>query len=155
MQIKDNTFLITGGASGLGSACVRRLAEAGGKIVIADLNAEAGRALAAELGPVACFSHVDVRDPTQVTATIVLAQREFGAVNGLVQCAGILDAARIVGREGPHDLGLFERVIRINLIGTFNVLRLTAAAMSTNSPSAEGERGVIINTSSVAATDGQ
>jgi NAD(P)-dependent dehydrogenase (short-subunit alcohol dehydrogenase family) len=155
MQLNGNTFLITGAASGLGEACARRLAAGGGRVVIADLNEQAGLALATELGNAAQFVRTDVTNPTDAQAAIDLAKREFGALHGLVQCAGILGAARIAGKEGPHDLATFEKVVRVNLIGTFNMLRLAAVAMSANTPNADGERGVIINTSSVAAFDGQ
>lgn len=155
MNVAKQTFLVTGGASGLGAACVRRLVEAGGQVMIADLNESAGRALAGELGVVARFIKTDVTSATDAQAAVDLAVREFGAVHGLVQCAGILGAARILGKESPHDLGLFEKIIRVNLIGTFNMLRLAAAAMAKNEPNADGERGVIVNTSSVAAFDGQ
>jgi NAD(P)-dependent dehydrogenase (short-subunit alcohol dehydrogenase family) len=155
MQIKDSTFLITGGASGLGEACARRLAAAGGRVVIADLNENAGSALAKQLGPLARFIRTDVTNPSDAQAAIDLARREFGSLHGLVQCAGILEAARIFGKEGPHDLAVFERIVRVNLVGTFNMLRLAAAAMSTNTPTSDDERGVIISTSSVAAFEGQ
>jgi NAD(P)-dependent dehydrogenase (short-subunit alcohol dehydrogenase family) len=155
MQIKDNTFLVTGGASGLGEACARQLVAAGGRVVIADMNDNAGRALVSELGAAARFVHTDVTNPSDAQTAIDVAKREFGSLHGLVQCAGILGAARILGRESPHDLALFERVVRVNLIGTFNMLRLAAAAMSTNAPNGDGEQGVIINTSSVAAFEGQ
>jgi NAD(P)-dependent dehydrogenase (short-subunit alcohol dehydrogenase family) len=155
MRIDGSTFIITGGASGLGEACVRGLAAAGGRVVIADLNVDAGEKLAAEFPDAARFVRTDVTSLTDAQATIDTAIREFGALHGLVQCAGILGAARIVGKESPHDLPLFERAIRVNLIGTFNMLRLAAAAMSQGTPNSDGERGVIINTSSVSAFDGQ
>ncbi|HZZ26727.1 MAG TPA: SDR family NAD(P)-dependent oxidoreductase [Pirellulales bacterium] len=155
MQIKDNTFLITGGASGLGMACARRLVAAGGQVVIADLNEAIGQAFAVELGRAARFVHTDVTSEHDAKVVIETVQREFGPLQGLVQCAGILGAARLVGKHGPHDMALFERVIRVNLIGTFNMLRLAAATMSTNTPHSNGERGVIVNTSSVAAFEGQ
>lgn len=155
MQIQGHTFLVTGGASGLGAASVRRLVELGGRVVIADMNEAAGAALADELGDAARFHPTDVTSEFDVQGAIDLAVREFGSLDGLVQCAGVLGAARIVGREGPHDLALFERVVRVNLIGTFNVLRLAAATMSINAPTGDGERGVVINTSSVAAWEGQ
>jgi NAD(P)-dependent dehydrogenase (short-subunit alcohol dehydrogenase family) len=155
MQIDGRTFLITGGASGLGAACARRLAAVGGQIVIADLNDDAGLALAGELGSATRFAHTDVTSPADAQMAIDTARREFGAIHGLVQCAGILGAARVLGKNGPHDLTLFERIVRVNLVGTFNMLRLVAAAMSLNEPDADGERGIIINTSSVAAFDGQ
>lgn len=155
MQLSNHTFLITGGASGLGAGTVRHFAGAGAKVVIADLNAPAGETLAAELGDQAVFVTTDVTSETSAKAAIDKARERFGSLQGLVNCAGILGAARIVGREGPHDLTLFQKVILVNLVGTFNLLRLAAAAMATNSPNAEGERGVIINTASVAAFEGQ
>ncbi|HEY2761273.1 MAG TPA: SDR family NAD(P)-dependent oxidoreductase, partial [Pirellulales bacterium] len=155
MQIKDNTFLITGGASGLGAQCARRLKEHGANVVIADLDAESGQTLQSELGHGVRFVRTDVTDETQSQAAVDIALREFGDLHGLIQCAGILGAARIVGKEAPHDLRLFERVIGVNLVGTFNMMRLAAVAMSADAPNADGERGVIVNTSSVAAYDGQ
>ncbi len=155
MQIAGRTFLVTGGGSGLGAATARMLVDAGGNAVLADVNAPPGEALAAELGPPARFIRTDVTDESAVRAAIELAQRHYGALNGVVQCAGILGAGRVVGKTGAHDLALFRRVIEVNLIGTFNVLRLVAAAASGNAPNEEGERGVIVNTSSVAAFDGQ
>ncbi len=113
------------------------------------------RLLANQLGLSARFIRTDVTSPTDAQAAIDLARREFGSLRGLIQCAGILGAARIFGKEGPHDLAVFERIVRVNLIGTFNMLRLAAAAMSTNTPTSDGERGVMINTSSVAAFEGQ
>jgi NAD(P)-dependent dehydrogenase (short-subunit alcohol dehydrogenase family) len=155
MKLSDGGFLITGGASGLGEACARRLVAGGGSVILADLNVPAGEALATELGVKARFLRTDVTNADEAQAAIEAGIREFGSLRGLVQCAGVLGAARIVGKNGPHDLALFERVVRINLIGTFNMLRLAAAAMSQNEPDAEGERGIVINTSSVAAFDGQ
>ncbi len=155
MQLANHTFVVTGGASGLGGGSVRRLVAAGGKVVIADLNQAAGEALAAELGSTAAFVATDVASEPSAQAAIDLAITRFGALHGLVNCAGILGAARIVGREAPHDLGLFQKVIQVNLVGTFNMLRLAATAMAKNEPNAEGERGVIINTASVAAFEGQ
>jgi NAD(P)-dependent dehydrogenase (short-subunit alcohol dehydrogenase family) len=155
MQIANHTFVITGGASGLGAATCRRLVAAGASVVIADLNAQAGEELTKELAAKAAFISTDVTSAESAQAAIDVAIQRYGALHGLVNCAGILGAARIVGREGPHDLALFEKVIRVNLVGTFNMLRLAAAAMSKNQPDAEGERGVIINTASVAAFEGQ
>lgn len=155
MEIKANTFLISGGASGLGAACARRLADEGAQIVIADLNEQDGRKLADELGDSARFALTDVTRPDDAQKAIDTAVRDFGALHGLVQCAGILGAARIAGKDGPHDLALFQRVVHVNLVGTFNMLRLAAAAMIINAPNKTGERGVIINTSSVAALEGQ
>ncbi len=156
MNLYGHVFLITGGASGLGAATVRRFVQHQAKVVIADLNAAAGQQLAADLGPEnAFFQSTDVTSPESGQAAVDAALRHFGAINGLVNCAGILGSARVAGREGPHDLALFEKVIRVNLIGTFNMLRLAAAAMTTSAANAEGERGVVINTASVAAFEGQ
>lgn len=155
MEITGNAFLVTGGASGLGAACVRRILKAGGKAAILDQNQAVGEALAAELGANACFLQTDVTSEASARAAVTAAVERFGCVRGLVSCAGVLGAARIVGREGPHDLALFRKVIEVNLIGVFNVLRIAADAMSKNTPLADGERGVIINTSSVSALDGQ
>jgi NAD(P)-dependent dehydrogenase (short-subunit alcohol dehydrogenase family) len=155
MQIHGSTFLITGAASGLGAACARRLASAGGNVVIADLNDDEGAALAEELGASARFIRTDVTNQADAQAAVDLSLREFGDLHGLAQCAGILGAARILGKDGPHDLALFERVVRVNLVGTFNMLRLAAVAMSAGAADRDGQRGVIVNTASVAAIEGQ
>lgn len=155
MQIADKTFLVTGGCSGLGEACVRRIASCGGNVVIADINAAAGGTLMDELGECAHFASTDVTSTEQVQAAVDAAVQYFGALHGVVNCAGILGASRVVTRDGPHDLELFSRVIEVNLIGSFNVLRLAAQAMSANEPDDGGERGVIVNTSSVSAFEGQ
>lgn len=155
MQIANHSFLVTGGASGLGAASVRRLASAGGHVIIADLNEEAGEALASELGERARFVRCNVTDAGEVQSAIDLAGKAFGGLHGVVQCAGIGYAEKAVHKEGPHDLDRFTKVIQVNLIGTFNVLRLAAAVMSEQTPNEGGERGVIINTASVAAFDGQ
>lgn len=152
MDIKDKVFIVTGGASGLGAGTVRMLVENGGKAVIADVQDEAGQALAEELGQV--FLHCDVTQEADGQA-VVDAALNLGALFGLVNCAGIAPAARTVGRNGPHALDLFQKVINVNLVGTFNMIRLAAAAMSQNEPESTGERGVLINTASVAAYDGQ
>jgi NAD(P)-dependent dehydrogenase (short-subunit alcohol dehydrogenase family) len=152
MELLGNAFLITGGASGLGAATARMFAEAGGKVVIADLNEEAGLALAAELG--GAFVKCDVSREADATAAVAAAT-SLGTLSGLVNCAGVAPAVKTVGKEGPHPLDAFRRTVEINLIGTFNMLRLAAAAMSKNTPNAQGERGVIVNTASVAAFDGQ
>ena len=155
MQVRGGTCLITGGAGGLGAACARRLSAAGAQIVIADLNEQDGQSLAEELGKSARFVRTDVTHADDAQRAIDAAVRDFGELHCLVQCAGILGASRIAGKEGPHDLELFERVVRINLVGTFNMLRLAAAAMFINATNKTGERGVIVNTSSIAALEGQ
>ena len=155
MQVTGHTFLITGGASGLGAATARRLAIAGGNVAICDIGAEQGRKLAAELGQRASFLVTDVTDESQVAKAVAAARDKFGALHGAVNCAGIAPGERVLGKSGPHRLDAFRRVVEINLVGTFNVLRLAAQAMEGNAPDAEGERGVIINTASIAAFDGQ
>lgn len=152
MDIKDKVFIVTGGASGLGAGTVRMLVENGGKVVIADVQDEAGQALAQELGQV--FVHCDVTQEADGQAAVDAALK-LGPLFGLVSCAGVAPASRTVGRNGPHALDLFQKVININLVGTFNMIRLAAAAMSNNEPEPTGERGVLINTASVAAYDGQ
>jgi NAD(P)-dependent dehydrogenase (short-subunit alcohol dehydrogenase family) len=155
MQIANRTFLVTGGSSGLGAACARRLAAEGAAVVIADLERNKGAALAAELGGKARFVETNVTDEGSVERAVVAAAEGDGGLAGVVQCAGIVEARRVVGREGPHPLPLFAKVIEVNLVGTFNVLRLAAAKIATAAPDAEGERGVIVNTSSIAAAEGQ
>jgi NAD(P)-dependent dehydrogenase (short-subunit alcohol dehydrogenase family) len=151
----DNAvYFVSGGASGLGHASARMLIEAGGKVVIGDINAEAGRRAATELGADARFARVDVTDEGSVQAALALAAT-LGALRGVVNAAGVVLAEKVLGKSGPHPLDAFNRVIAINLSGTFNVIRLASAIMSTNAPDDEGERGVIINTASVAAFDGQ
>lgn len=152
MDIQGNVFIVTGGASGLGAGTARMLAEAGGKVVIADLNEATGTALAQELG--GTFVKCDVASEADGQAVVAAAQA-LGRVAGLVNCAGIATANKTVGKNGPHPLDAFDKTIRVNLVGTFNMIRLAAAAMVQNTPDAEGERGVIINTASVAAFDGQ
>ena len=155
MELKNAVALVTGGASGLGEACVRRFVGAGAKVVIVDRDADNGGALAAELSENARFIQIDVTSESEVTAAVNLAYDTLGGLNIVVNCAGVAWAGRTVGKDGPHPLDLFETVIKINLIGTFNVIRLAAARMMNNTPNDEGERGVIINTASVAAYDGQ
>jgi NAD(P)-dependent dehydrogenase (short-subunit alcohol dehydrogenase family) len=154
MKIENSVFLVAGGGSGLGAATARMLSGAGGKVVIADVNA-AGGALATELGAGARFLKTDVTDEAQTQAAVDLCLSAFGAIHGAVNCAGVAPGERVVGKTGPHGLASFERAIRINLVGTFNVIRLAAAKMSVQAPLPSGERGVIVNTSSVASTDGQ
>jgi NAD(P)-dependent dehydrogenase (short-subunit alcohol dehydrogenase family) len=153
MLIKNSVFLITGGASGLGAATARMAVENGGKVVIADLQVEAGEKLAKELG--GRFAKCDVTSETDGKAAVETAVKAFGGVHVLVNCAGIGTAERTIGKEGPHNLAHFTRVVTINLIGSFNMIRLAADAMAKAGPNAAGERGVIINTASVAAFDGQ
>lgn len=153
MDINGASAIVTGGASGLGAATARLLAERGMKVVVADLNEELGGAVASEIG--GAFAKTDVADEAQAQAAVDAAS-ELGPLRALVNCAGLGNAARTVDRHGtPFDLKAFEFVIRVNLVGTFNCLRLAAAAMSKTDPLADGERGAIVNTASVAAFDGQ
>ncbi len=158
MQLQDKGVLATGGASGLGEACVRLLTQAGAKVVIADLNSDAGIALSTEhshTGLSTLFAKTDVTDEESMRAAVRDAVETFGGLHVLINCAGIGVAERVLGKNGPHDLRSFSKVIQVNLIGTFNAIRLAAAEMTENVPNEEGERGVIINTASVAAFDGQ
>ena len=152
MQIKDNVFIITGGASGLGAATARMIVAAGGKVVLADVQVEAGTALAAELK--GRFVKCDVTSEADGQAVVAAAQ-EMGTLRGLVNCAGVAPAVKTVGKDGPHPLDVFQRTININLVGTFNMARLAADAMGKTEAAESGERGIIINTASVAAYDGQ
>lgn len=154
MKIDGNSFLVTGGSSGLGAACVRRLAQQGAYVTIADVNAEDGKEMAGELGARVTFVHTDVTDGDSVEDTVNRAA-QAAPLRGVVNCAGIAIAAKAVGREGPHSLQAFRKVIEVNLVGTFNVCRLAAAVMSKAEAAEEGERGVLINTASVAAFEGQ
>jgi NAD(P)-dependent dehydrogenase (short-subunit alcohol dehydrogenase family) len=158
MQLQDKGVLVTGGASGLGEACVRLLTQAGAKVVIADLNSDAGIALSTEhshTGLSTLFVKTDVTDEESMRAAVRDTVETFGGLHVLINCAGIGVAERVLGKNGPHDLRSFSKVIQVNLIGTFNAIRLAAAEMTENVPNEEGERGVIINTASVAAFDGQ
>ena len=152
MEIANKVFIVTGGASGLGAGTASMLTQAGARVVLADVQDEAGQALAADLGQ--RYVHCDVTQEADAQA-VVAAALEFGALFGLVNCAGVAPAARTVGKNGAHALDLFQKVININLVGTFNMIRIAAQAMSKNEPDASGERGVLINTASVAAYDGQ
>ncbi|MFO1221464.1 MAG: 3-hydroxyacyl-CoA dehydrogenase [Burkholderiaceae bacterium] len=155
MDIAGKVFIVTGGASGLGEGSVRMLAREGGKVVIADVQADKGEALAKELGAgKASFVRCDVTQEADAKAAVAKAV-SMGKLMGLVNCAGIGPAAKTVGKEGAHSLDLFTKVIQINLIGSFNMIRLAAEAMSKNAPEPTGERGVMISTASVAAYDGQ
>ncbi len=155
MKIEGSTFFVTGGGSGLGAACVRHFAARGGKVLIADVQEEGGKKLAGELGERARFARTDVTDEASVQNALAVAKQNFGGVQVVINCAGIIGVGRVVGKEGPYDLASFSRTIQVNLIGTFNVIRLASALMNQNPPDAEKERGVIINTASVAAFDGQ
>jgi NAD(P)-dependent dehydrogenase (short-subunit alcohol dehydrogenase family) len=151
VQLSNHTFLISGGASGLGAATARRFAAGGARVVVADVNASAGEALASALGERVRFVRTDVTDEASVQAAV----EACGALHGAICCAGIGVAERTLGRNGPHPLASFVRVLTVNLIGTFNVIRLAAAAIALGEPNEAGERGVIVNTASVAAFDGQ
>jgi NAD(P)-dependent dehydrogenase (short-subunit alcohol dehydrogenase family) len=155
MNISNRVFLVTGASSGLGAATSRALVAGGAKVVGLDLNADAGTALEKELGADFRFLATDVTKAEDGEAAVKLARDAFGHLNGLVNCAGVAPGEKVVGRNGPHKLESFARAISINLIGTFNMIRLAAEAMMKEEPDAEGERGVIINTASVAAFDGQ
>ena len=154
MEIRDKVFVVTGGASGLGAATAALLAERGASVVIADVNA-AGEAAAAALGERAVYLRTDVTQEADGVAAVELACTRFGTLHGLVNWAGVAPSERLVGRGGPHALESFTRAVSINLVGTFNMMRLAAAAMMRNEPMADGERGAIVNTASVAAFEGQ
>ena len=155
MDIAGKTFVVTGGGSGLGEATARMLVDAGGNVVVADINAEKGEAVTGELGECARFALCDVTDEAAVQGAVDLASEAFGGLHGAVSCAGVPMAQKVVSRRGPHSLDVFATVIKVNLVGTFNVARLVAAAMSQQAPTETGERGVIINTASIAAFEGQ
>ncbi len=154
MEINKKAFIVTGGASGLGEATARMIVKRGGYAVVADINPQ-GNALAGELGAGACFISTDVTQEADGIRAVEAAKEKFGALHGLVNCAGIAPSERIAGKNGPHSLESFTRAITINLVGTFNMIRLAAHAMMSNEPMADGERGVIINTASIAAFEGQ
>lgn len=153
MQIQNKTFLVTGGGSGLGAATARLFRASEANVVILDLNEEAGRQVSDEIG--ATFVHTDVTDEQSVQHAVQTAVDHYGTLNGAVNCAGLGVAGKVLSSRGPHGLNLFAKVIQVNLVGTFNVIRLAAAAMINDAPDAFGERGVFINTASVAAFDGQ
>jgi NAD(P)-dependent dehydrogenase (short-subunit alcohol dehydrogenase family) len=154
MEIANKVFLVTGGASGLGEATARMLITRGAKVLLADIN-PAGDALAIELGDAARFISTDVTLELEGIRAVDEACLHFGALHGLINCAGVAPSERVVGRNGVHSLESFKRTIMVNLVGTFNMLRLAAAAMTKNEALADGERGVIINTASIAAFEGQ
>jgi NAD(P)-dependent dehydrogenase (short-subunit alcohol dehydrogenase family) len=155
MQIQSKTFLVTGGASGLGFATAEMIIENGGNAMLLDVNAEAGEKAETELGKNAKFVKTDVTNESEVQNAIDISVKHFGGIHGVANCAGVGPAMRVVGKNGPHALDFFSKVININLIGTFNVLRLATNVMQNNEPNEAGERGIIINTASVAAFDGQ
>ena len=155
MRTEGHTFLVTGGGSGLGAATARLLVRWGAGVIVADVNEEAGKALAAELGKKARFVRTDVTDEGSMQGAVDAARDEFGGLHGLVNCAGIGPAEKVVGKRGVHSLGSFTKAVQINLIGTFNAIRLAASILMENEPNEGGERGVIVNTASVAAYDGQ
>ncbi|AYN66342.1 3-hydroxyacyl-CoA dehydrogenase [Euzebyella marina] len=155
MQIQNKVFLITGGASGLGLAVAKMILKNGGQAVLADINEGAGEKVVNELGADALFCKTDVTDEEVVKLALEKALNKFGRLNGVINCAGIGPGERVLGRSGIHQLATFKKVVEINLIGTFNVLRLAADVMHQNVPEDDGERGIIINTASVAAYEGQ
>jgi 3-hydroxyacyl-CoA dehydrogenase / 3-hydroxy-2-methylbutyryl-CoA dehydrogenase len=155
MDVKDVKAVVTGGASGLGEACVRMLASAGARVAIFDMAAERGGKLAAELGGNVLFANADVTSDESVKGAIQKAMEAFGGVNVAINCAGVGDPGKVFSKKGPMALGFFSRVVQINLIGTFNVIRLAVEQMVKNTPNSDGETGVIINTASIAAFDGQ
>lgn len=155
MDLQRRNFLVTGGSSGLGAAVARRFVGAGANVVILDMNEEGGEQVAAKLGEAARFVRTDVSKELDVQAAVSTAVSQFGGLHGAVNCAGIAIAAKVISSRGIHDLDWFSKVVNVNLVGSFNVIRLAAAAMAENEPDEGGERGVLINTASVAAFDGQ
>lgn len=155
MDPKDRVALVSGGASGLGAATVRALLKRGARVIIADKAVDAGTALEAELGAETCFVETDVTSEASVSGAIEMAVRKFGGLQVVVGCAGIGTSAKVLGKSGPFSLDLFQLTLNVNLLGMFNLLRLSAQAMAKNAPNSDGERGVIVMTASVAAFDGQ
>ncbi|MDQ3638652.1 MAG: 3-hydroxyacyl-CoA dehydrogenase [Actinomycetota bacterium] len=155
MEIQGRTFFVTGGGSGLGAATVRRLAQDGANVIIADVDEEAGEELAADIGEQARFAGTDVTDEESTQGALDAARDAFGSLHGLINCAGIGPAEKVVGKRGVHSLDSFVKAVQINLVGTFNPIRLAAPIMMENEPDEGGERGVIVNTASAAAFDGQ
>lgn len=155
MDLANSVVMVTGGGSGLGAAVARMVVAGGGRVALLDVNEAAARALAGELGPAALAVRCDVTSEADGKAAVAAACDVFGRVDALVNCAGIAPGERVLGREGPHRLESFARAVQINLVGTFNMLRLAAEAIARNAPGEDGERGVIVNTASIAAFDGQ
>lgn len=156
MEIAGRTFLVTGGASGLGAATARALVDGGGSVVLGDVNESDGGAVAEELGDAVRFVRLDVGAEADCRAAVDTARSAFGALHGVVNCAGVVATGRVLDKTGdPHDLDAFATTVTVNLVGSFNVARLAAAAMAENTPGTDGERGVIVNTASIAAYDGQ
>jgi NAD(P)-dependent dehydrogenase (short-subunit alcohol dehydrogenase family) len=155
MQVRNHIFLVTGGASGLGAATARLLVSEGASVVIADTNRQAGEALAVELGANSRFALTDVTSEHDAQAVVNLAISAFGHLHALVNCAGIAPSEKVVGRDGPHRLDTFAKAVNINLVGTFNMIRLASATIANEAPGPDGERGVIINSASIAAFEGQ
>lgn len=155
MNIKNCIAVVTGGASGLGEACVRNIIADGGKAAILDLQEDRANKLISELGPNVLFANTDVTSDVSVQAAVQKAIDSFGAINVAINCAGVGDPAKVLSKKGPMPLSFFNRVVQINLVGTFNVIRLAVEQMVKNTPNADGEKGVIINTASAAAFDGQ
>lgn len=155
MQIADRNFLITGAGSGLGAACAERLAGLGARLTLVDLKRAPLLALSDKFPGRVVLAEADVRDEVSLRGAVADGLAAFGAIHGLIHCAGILLASRVVGKEGPHELELFRRIIDVNLVGTFNAIRMVAAELVKNPPSDEGERGVLVTTASVAAYEGQ
>ncbi|MFZ2396108.1 MAG: 3-hydroxyacyl-CoA dehydrogenase [Smithella sp.] len=155
MNVQGSTVVVTGGASGLGEACVRNLLSGGAKIAIFDFAAERGEKMAAELGKDVIFAKTDVTDEAAVQGAIYKTMEAFGTINIAINCAGGATPMKVLSKKGPMPLAAFNRTVQINLVGTFNVIRLVVEQMVKNAPDADGEKGVIINTASVAAFDGQ
>lgn len=155
MEIQNNSFVVSGGASGLGGATVEMLVQNGGNVVIADLNMEMGDCMSRKLGPAVRFVKTDVANEQEVQRAVTVAVEAFGSLAGAISCAGIVPAAKIYGRKGPHPLSTFNKSIAVNLTGTFNLVRFAVEAMAQNEPNDDGERGVLINVASIAAFDGQ
>lgn len=155
MKIRNHHFLVTGASSGIGEAVARHLHSLGAKVTLADINRQGGERVASELEQNAFFCQTDISSEASVQACVDQAVDRYGPISGLVNCAGIPGAERVIGREGPHQLASFERALKVNLLGTFNMIRLCADKMQQNTPEKDNERGIIINTASVAAFDGQ